>query len=242
MGQACEVRVAGLLGLVRADLESAGVRIAPDFRMPIGEVEGIAVAVAISGYGGEIKPNAAVRVSDEEAVINAAIVLLQHDPHLRWERDVGVLGVEFNVACRSGGNRAEARIARAHEAVHGITPQRWGQLPVDGDAFIGGAMIEGDALVVLKQFALADQVSVAGLVSLGHVTPHPYLGVDTNARPADRVGFCQETAIIILVHDPSEAQLAEVGKTSGALSLNPGFIQDGEEQGGENRNRSYYCQ
>src|ERR1035441_10488670 len=58
MGQASEVHIAGLLGLACAYLECAGIGITPDFRMPVGEIESIAVVVAVNGYGGEIKPNA----------------------------------------------------------------------------------------------------------------------------------------------------------------------------------------
>ena len=49
-GQACEVAVAGLLGLVHADLERARVSVTPNFRVAVGEIEHVAVIVAMSGH------------------------------------------------------------------------------------------------------------------------------------------------------------------------------------------------
>src|SRR5664279_3498778 len=47
-GQAFEVRVAGLLGLVQVDLIGARVIIPPNLGVTVSEVEGVTVVVAVS--------------------------------------------------------------------------------------------------------------------------------------------------------------------------------------------------
>src|ERR1035438_1301270 len=97
------------------------------------------------GHGREIHPYLAGRVSDEETVVKAPLVFLDQHPQLVWPRDVGILRVERDkVLCR-GRNRPKARIARAHEAVHGITAQRWNYLPSNQDPLVGRAVVDSDA-------------------------------------------------------------------------------------------------
>ena len=94
-------------------------------------------------------------------------------------------------------------------------------------------MINGDAVVVGEEFALADQVRIAGLVGL---VMSPW--TQTSGLSRTRIGFGQEIVIIILVHGPGKAQLAQVGKTGGALGLDLGFAQNRKQEGRQNGNRS----
>src|ERR1039458_1068382 len=191
--------------------------------MPISETENQAVGMAPNRYGGEIKPDVAGGVAEEETGVYAALVFLQQNPGLGRVRDVGIFRVKRNEVAGGGGSWAKTQIARSHEAVHGITAHRGHYLAIDGNAWVGRAMIDGDALVVRVEFALADQVSIAGLVGLGHVTLPPHVGIDAKAQPIHRIGLGQEATIIVLVHHPTKTQLPEIGKASGALGLNLGF-------------------
>src|SRR5438477_7766057 len=120
---------------------------APNNGMAIGEVQGKAVAVPMGGDGWKINPQPRQGISLEEAIVDAALIFLQHHPQLGRPPNVRVLDKNREVV-GAGKRRRRAWRPGAHEAVHGITTHRGKGFPLNRYAFIRGTMVKGGVRVV----------------------------------------------------------------------------------------------